>query len=163
MKMFAGFALAGALALLPAAHAQLSCDQVDELMELAWDDFETLRGAKINEQAYETDYWFKDAEKCFVGVGGQASTFGCMWVEESGSEADAVFEDLVAAVDGCLRDWPRITDISPAADPGLTTLRMLIFVGEGDYEGLEWIVAVDRHDTPGETDWHISLSNTVYH
>ncbi len=161
MKLVAGFALAAALAFAPAAHAQFSCDEVDELMDLAYADFDSITTEEIGDELYATDYLLDNAEQCYVGYD-ISSTYACLWVSGSESEAVELFDYFAETLDTCIPDWARSTENPDAAGDGLTALRTLTLMGEGDFEDFEWIVTLDRHDEDGAVDWHISVGSSLY-
>jgi hypothetical protein len=161
MKLVAGFALAAALVLAPGAHAQLSCDEVEELMDLAWDDFDPIVTDEISDALYGTDYFLENAEQCYVGYD-ISVMYACLWVSTSESEAVELFDHFAETLDICIPGWAKSTENPDAVDDGLTPLRTLTLTGEGDYEDFEWLVTLDRHDEDGAVDWHISVGSSLY-
>lgn len=161
MKLLAVVALAAALAFAPTAHAQLSCAHIDELMDLAWEDFDPIVTDEIDVELYATDYVLDNAEQCYVGYDISAM-YACLWVADSASETVELFDHFVDTLDACIPGWGRSTDNPATAGDGLTALRTLTLIGEGDYEDFEWIVTLDRHDENGAVDWHTSVGASLY-
>jgi hypothetical protein len=161
MKLLSMTAMAAALALLPVAHAQVSCFEVEELLDLAWDDFLDITGESANDEVYETDYWLADANECFVSID-FAAMYVCFWTLAGEADAEAAFTTISQSMEACLTDWDRHRDVSLAPEAGMTAVRSLVLGGTGEFVDMEWLLSLDRHQTDQMTDWHVSLALTYF-
>lgn len=158
----AGFALAAALAIAPAAHAQLSCDEALDVMGLAFEDFDPVIGEEVEDGLYEIDFWLDDAAQCYAGFDDFSSMYACMWLSESEEEGDARFRQLAGELGACLAGWERSEESGDTPGDEYTTLRSLMLFGVDDDDGFEWVLSLDRHDGEEGTDWHVSLASSLY-
>ena len=161
MKIMAGLVAVAAMGLSQVAQAQEACEPFEDLIDLAWEDFDEIVGAERDDGSYETDYQFDGADQCSVTIDLFAE-YGCIFTFTSEAEGLEVYAEALGLFESCMPDWKR-EEIAPG-DFGseFTTIESLIAIGPGDLGDLEWFLSLDRHNRPEGPDWHLSLGLTYY-
>lgn len=155
MKAFVPIAASLALALAPAAHAQVSCKQVNALIAYGLDDFEEITDAEIEEDYYESSYFLAGAAECTVDYFFE-SVYVCVWTYSSQASASAAYNTQLNAVGSCLAGWKQgaVKPDEKAAD-GFRTLEGYYYGGSGSNADLEFGVILEEHTANNAVDWHV--------
>ncbi len=161
MRLMAGLVAAAALALSPIAHAQVSCGEMEDLLDFAWDDFADISADEIDDGYYDTDYWLDNADECFVGID-VAALYACLWVFDTEAEASSAYDTISATFTACLDDWDRSPSANGDTSNNITPIRSILATGVDDLEDMEWLISFDHHVGDGVDDWHISLGLAYY-
>jgi hypothetical protein len=150
--------LAGlALALAPAAHAQVSCSEISSVTGYSKDEFDDIIGEEVDDDYYKATYSISGATECTLDFGWD-SVYQCIWVYNSQSAASAAYHAQRGAVAACLPGWTAdpMTPSATATD-GYRTLEGVFYAGAGSNVDLEWGVFLEEHTSTNGTDWHVAV------
>jgi hypothetical protein len=155
MKATTPIAASLVLALAPAAHAQVTCSEVNRLIEYSKDDFDEIAGEEVDDDFYKATYTLAGAAECTVDYAFD-SVYGCLWVYDSYSAASAALSSQGYALLSCLSGWtPKSITPATTATDGYRTLQGTYYTGTGVNEDLEWSVGLEEHTHSQGTDWHV--------
>jgi hypothetical protein len=155
MKSAIPIAAGLALALAPAAHAQVSCSEVSRIAKSALDEFKDLTGKEIEDDLFNATYKLAGAAECTVEFSFD-TVYACLWTYDTEAGATVAYNAQVMAVGGCVPTWERRDDNdSGNFSDGLRFVRGLYFAGAGAESDLEWGVTMEEHKTAKEADWHV--------
>ena len=155
MKSAIPVAVGLALALAPAAHAQVACSEITRVTKSAPDDFEDLKGEEIEDDLFKAKFNLAGASECTVEYSFD-TVYSCLWVYVTEADASTAFGAQSAALAACLPAWTRRDDNDTGNfSDGLRYLRGVYYAGSGDQSDLEWGVFVEEHRAPTVTDWHV--------
>jgi hypothetical protein len=130
MKALVPIAASLALALAPAAHAQISCVELTLVLQSGLSDFEQIKGApdKDEENVWRSSFSLPGAGQCYVLKGkADAWVYTCDSVFKGESTAASAFDASVASVASCLSSWTRQPVVNSPA-PG-RVLDSAAFIG----------------------------------
>ena len=146
-----------ALALAPAAHAQVSCSEVSAVIGYAEDDFEDISGDEIDDDLYEATFALNGSQECSVDYT-LDSVYSCLWVFDSQAAAASAYTTQYSTVSRCLSGWTT-KDMTPeaTANAGYRVLQGAFVTGSGDASDLEWAVILEEHTVDSATDWHVAV------
>jgi hypothetical protein len=155
MKSVIPIAASLALALAPAAYAQVSCSEIASLNAYGLDDFDDIAEEEIEEDYYDASFRLSGAEECTVDYAFD-SVYSCLWVFASYAEASSALSAQLSAIGPCLAGWSsrNATPDSTATD-GYRTLQGVFYEGAGTYIDMEWGVGLEEHTSSSGTDWHV--------
>jgi hypothetical protein len=145
-----------ALALAPAAHAQVTCAEMSRVAEYSKDDFEDIAGEEVDDDFYKATYSLSGATECTLDLGWDA-VYQCIWVYDSLAMANAAYYTQRGAVSACLPGWNPDPLTPAAATDGYRTLEGVYYLGAGSNVDLEWGVFVEEHTHANGTDWHVNV------
>lgn len=94
---------AAALLLASAAHAQASCDQVNQIVVVASDGFKAVRGGEIGHELYNGTL-NPSGFACTIRIDVD-DTYRCGWKMELRASLEATYEKQVSIVRTCLSGW----------------------------------------------------------
>jgi hypothetical protein len=155
MKSVIPIAASLALALAPAAYAQVTCSEVSRLIEYAKDDFDDITGEEIDDDYYKASYSLPGAAECTVDYNFD-SVYYCLWVYDSYSAASAALSAQGYALVSCLSGWtPRSITPDATASAGYRMLQGTSYEGSGANVDFEWSVGLEEHTHAQGTDWHV--------
>ena len=155
MKAAVAIAAGLALALAPAAYAQVMCSEISRVSNAAMDEFEDITGAEIEDDLYKATFSIAGATECTVEYSFD-SVYSCLWVYDSEAAALAAYSTQSGAVGACLSSWTRRDDNDTGdASDGLRYIRGVYYAGSGAQSDLEWGVFMEEHRTATVTDWHV--------
>ena len=138
----AGLALAFALA--PAAHAQITCDDVGRLNGAVLDDFGSLAGDEVDDDIFKTSVVMAGAETCGIDLFFEA-VHSCWWRFSSEQEAVAAYNASVATLANCLPGWARhCAEEGATPATGVRNIAETHFAGDGEYTDVEWQLVVEQ-------------------
>ena len=158
MKSAIPIAAGLALALAPAAHAQVICSEIDRVSKSAPGDFKDLKGQETEDDLFRAKYSLPGARECTLEYSFD-TTYSCVWTYSTEEAATAAYNAQVMAVGGCLPTWERRDDNdSGNFSDGLRFVRGLYFAGIDNQSDLEWGVFMEEHKSSKEADWHLSIS-----
>jgi hypothetical protein len=145
-----------ALALAPAAHAQVNCTEISRISKSALDgEFKDLTGKEIEDDLFNATYKLTGAAECTVEFSFD-TVYACLWTYVTEADATTAYNAQVMAVGGCLPAWERRDDNDAGNfSDGLRYVRGFYFAGAGDESDLEWGVSMEEHRTATENDWHV--------
>jgi hypothetical protein len=110
--------VAAALLLAPAAHAQASCDQVNQLLTTASDGFSAVRGEDIGDELYRGTLTPTGIDACTIRIDVD-DTYRCGGAKASQALLASAYEKQVDILRACLSGWMvsthRFGDDAPAA------------------------------------------------
>lgn len=158
---FAAAAALGSLALAPMAQAQASCEQIEAIIEYAWDDFSDITGEEISDGVFETSYYFDGAEICGVTMDFLVE-YTCLFTfatEEEGADGLRVALDRLSS---CLPEWPIELSDATTSNTDTVTLESHIATGPDDLSDLEWYVTLERHEAEQGVDWHVLVGLSYF-
>ena len=157
MKLVSMLALSAGLILAPVAHAQISCQQVQDLMEAATEDFDSIADEEVSDSVYASSFELAGASQCQVTYD-LSSTYACAWTFDSLASARADYGRQAAALGVCLAGWERDAFEPSADDPKFQRLEGLSFFQEDDEDGLmTWTAYLEEHIDGDTHDWHVWL------
>jgi hypothetical protein len=119
-----------ALALAPAAHAEISCVELTLVLQSGLSNFEQLKGAP---DKGEKDIWFASfslpgAGECDVIKGAAGAWFySCAVGSKTEARATSAFNESLASVASCLSSWTRQPVVN-SSSPG-KVLDSVAFIG----------------------------------
>ncbi len=155
MKSAIAFAAGLALALAPAAHAQVTCAEIGRVAAAAPDEFEDIAGEEIEDDLFKASYTLSGATECTVEYSFD-TVYSCLWLYGNEADATAAYNAQVVAVGGCLPTWERRDDNDAGNfSDGLRYVRGYYFAGLDVQEDVEWGVFMEEHKTATEADWHV--------
>jgi hypothetical protein len=140
----ASIAVALAFALAPAAHAQLTCDDVRRLNGAVLGDFESLAGDEVDDGIFETSLHMAGAKYCAIDIFFEA-VHSCSWDFSTEQAAVAAYNANVATLASCISGWSQ-----HGAEPDTTlsddvrNVAETHFSGAGEHDGVEWQLAVEQ-------------------
>lgn len=140
----ASIALALAFALAPAAHAQLSCDDVRRLNAAVLDDFESIAGEEVDDGIFRTSVHMAGAKSCAIDLFFEA-VHSCSWNFSTEQAAVDAYNVNVATLASCISGWSQHgadPDATPSDD--VRKIAETHFAGGGEYDGIEWQVSVEQ-------------------
>lgn len=157
MKRVSMLVLTAGLVLAPEAHAQISCQQVRDLMQAATEDFDSIAGEEVSDTVYTASVMLEAASQCQVTFD-LSSTYACVWVYDSLASARADYGRQAGALGGCLDGWERDAFEASAEDPKFQRLGGLSFFQEDD-DGSQvtWAAYLEEHIDGDTHDWHLWL------
>lgn len=157
MKLAGVLALSTGLILAPVAHAQINCQQVQDLMEAATEDFDSIAGEEVSDSVYSASFNLEAANECQVTFD-LSSTYACVWIYDSLASARADYGRQAGALGGCLDGWERDAFEASAQDPKFQRLEGLSFFQEDDVGGeMTWVAYLEEHIDGDVHDWHVWL------
>ena len=158
MKSALALATGLALALAPAAHAQVACSEIDRVSKSAADDFKDIKGPETEDDLFRSKFSLLGAKECTLEYSFD-TTYACLWTYPTEEAASAAYNAQVVAVGGCLPTWERRDDNdSGNFSDGLRFVRGLYFAGAEEQSDLEWGVAMEERKTAREADWRLRIS-----
>ena len=152
----AAIALALAFVLAPAAHAQLTCDDVRRLNDAVLGDFESLAGEEVDDGVFDTSVHMAGATFCAIDLFFEA-VHSCSWDFSTEQAAVAGYNVNVATLASCISGWSQHaagSDATPAEN--VRNIAETHFAGGGEYDGVEWQVSVEQDtgaSSPGYRLW----------
>lgn len=161
MKLMAGLVAAAALMAAPVAHAQASCDGFEQLIELAWDDFDAITGEEAEDGIYWAEEMFDGVDHCTVTLDFFAE-YACLFVYPTEAEGSAGYASVRAAFDSCLAAWARESVEPDGTDTTFTTISSQVATGREDLADLEWYLTLERHNRPEGPDWHVVIALSYF-
>jgi hypothetical protein len=157
MKHVSMLVLTAGLVLAPVAHAQISCQQVQDLLEAATEDFDSVAGEEVSDSVYTASFMLEGASQCQVTFD-LSSTYACVWVYDSLASARADYGRQAGALGGCLNGWERDAFDASAEDPKFQRLEGLSFLQEDDDGSqMTWAAYLEEHIDGDTHDWHLWL------
>ena len=146
-----------ALALAPAAHAQVTCSEMSRVTEYSKDEFDDILGDEVDDDYYKATYSFSGATECTLDFGWD-SVYQCIWVYNNQAAASAAYHAQRGAVAACLPGW-SVDQMTPdaAAKDSYRTLEGVFHVGADSNSDLEWGVFLEEHTAANGTDWHVAV------
>jgi hypothetical protein len=155
MKFVIPIAASLALALAPAAYAQVTCSEISRLNASGLDDFDDIAEDEIDDEVYDTSFTLGGADECSIDYAFD-SIYACLWVFDTYASASAALNSHFNAVASCLPAWTREALTSSAANSnGIRTLQGMTYAGAGGNADLEWAVYLEEHTFDATTDWHV--------
>ncbi len=155
MKFASLLALSASLTVVPVAHAQISCQQVQNLMEAATEDFDSISGEEASDDIYGATFKLNGAEDCQITLD-LSSTYACIWVYDSLDSARADYGLQSGALGACLAEWDRESFAPVQDDAALKQLDAVSFFQTGDDDAeLRWVAYLEEHIEGGTHDWHV--------
>jgi hypothetical protein len=147
-----------ALALAPAAHAQISCVELTLVLQSGASNFEQLKGAPAEG---ETDIWLASfslpgAGECDVIKGAAGAWFySCAVGSKTEARATSSFNEGLASVASCLSSWTRQPVVN-SSSPG-KVLDSVAFIGAGANRGFTVLLErVELDDSQAGKFWVFS-------
>lgn len=137
MKRIAGFTLAALFALAPAAHAQITCAEIEFIHSDGMEEFEDLTGAKVRDKRYSSKVKLQGATFCEIEFG-YDPTFNCRWEFDSKQEADRAYAAQAAALAGCLTGWRAEAKPVAFTSSSLSIFAAVTHSGVGEHEHTQW-------------------------
>ena len=157
MKFASVLLVSASLAVAPVAHAQISCQQVQNLMEAATEDFDSIAGEEVSDSVYTASLELEAAIQCQVTFD-LSATYACVWTYDTLAAARADYGRQAAALGGCLDGWEREAFEPSADDPKFQRLEGLSYFQEDDDGGLmTWTTYLEEHIDGDTHDWHVWL------
>ena len=157
MQRVSMLVLTAGLVLAPLAHAQISCQQVQDLMEAATEDFDSIAGEEVSDTVYTASFTLEAASQCQVTLD-FSSTYACVWVYDTLAPARDDYGRQVGALGGCLDGWERDAFDASAEDPKFQRLEGLSFFREDDDASeVTWAAYLEEHIDGDTHDWHLWL------
>lgn len=154
--------LAAVLALAPVAHAEISCERLEELVGFARSGFSGIvidtPGTPRSE--LPTSYKLMPADTCFVSLFAEP-VYLCERVVSSEAPALGDYEGLLSALRSCLPGWTGEVETGDGSGGDMIPMRTLYLAEPGPGSSLEWTLALDRHQMPGNADFHVLLGLSV--
>jgi hypothetical protein len=151
MKLITLITAGFALALAPAAHAQITCVELTLVLQSGLTNFEQLKGAPAEG---EKDIWLAsfslpDAGQCDVIKGAAGAWFySCAAGSKTEARAASAFNESLASVASCLSSWTRQPVVN-SSSPG-KVLDSVAFIGADANRGftvqLERVELDDKQD-----------------
>lgn len=161
MKLMARLVAAAALTFASIAHAQVACDNFEQLIELAWDDFEEITGEEVEDGIYWADELFDGADHCTVTLDIIAE-YACLFVYPTEAEGSSGYASARATFDSCLAAWARESLEPDDSDTTFTTISSHVASGREDLADLEWYLTLERHNRPEGPDWHVVIALSYF-
>ncbi len=157
MKSVIPVAASVALALAPAAYAQVGCSEIASLNAYGLDDFDSIVDEEIEDDLYDTSYWLSGAEECTIDYAFD-SVYSCLWIYDSQAAASTAWSAQLSAIGPCLAGWSS-SNATPdsAATDGYRTLQAVYYAGAGTHVDMEWALGLEEHTGASGTDWHVWL------
>lgn len=143
-----------ALALAPAAHAQVTCSEMGRVAEYSKDDFDDIIGEEVDDDYYKATYAFSGAAECTLDFGWD-SVYSCLWAYDNYAAANTALYAQRSAVSACLPGWNPEALVPSTAANGYRTIEGTYYVGAGSNSDYEWGVFLEEHTFDGGTDWHV--------
>lgn len=162
MKQMLVLAAIAGLFLVPAAHAQVNCSEINRLNGEAFDDFDAILGEELDDGLYRATYTLTGAGSCSVNYEWD-SVYSCEYQFADYSAASGTRDSLAATIAACLPGWPSagVTTDSAATD-GYRTLAGTRFAGSGTYADLEWVSVLEEHTDTNGTHYHVWVELGYY-
>jgi hypothetical protein len=135
-----------ALALAPAAHAQITCSEVNRLNTEAVDGFHEISGLEIGDYIFFARFRISGAKDCQIDLDIDA-TYLCEWQYREYSEASAALRSQSAALTSCLAGWPagnKQVETSSDID-GYRSIGGMYWMGKGANDDLAWSTELEEH------------------
>jgi hypothetical protein len=155
------------LSLAPVAYAQISCSDVNRLIEESDVDFEDIAGEEIDDYLYRATFRIAGANSCEVDLDFDA-VYYCDWQYQSYGDASAALSSQVAALGYCLSSsgWsaPKSLKTDSAADSdGYRTIAGTYWEGTGSNLDLEWAVELEEHRDSNGMHYHLWIDLVYYY
>lgn len=155
MKFAYLLAISAALALSPIAQAQISCQQANDLIEAAYDEFSSVTGEKVEEGIFRGTDALEGASGCQVHSDFSVA-YSCMWVFETLSEAQRAYEMQSGALGSCFDNWTRDPFTTDSGETGVKSLDGATFFSLDDDGGeFTWIAYLEEHVVGDARYWHV--------
>jgi hypothetical protein len=120
MKLITPIAASLALALAPAAHAQINCVELTLVLQSGASNFEQLKGAPAEgeKDIWPASYSLPGAGQCDVVRGAAGAWFySCAAGSKTEARATSSFNESLASVASCLASWTR-QPVANSSSPG---------------------------------------------
>lgn len=157
MKFTYLLAISAALALSPVAQAQISCQQANDLIEAAYDDFSSVTGEKVEDGVFHGTDVLGGASGCQVSMDFSVA-YSCMWVFETLTDAQRAYGLQSGALGSCFGDWSREPFSTNSGETGVKTLDGATFFSPDDDGGeFTWIAYLEEHTSGDARDWHVRM------
>lgn len=155
MKFAYMLAMSAALVLAPVAQAQISCEVANDLIDAAYDEFESITGDKVGDGLYHASYVLDGAEGCQVSSDFSVS-YSCRWIFDTLAAAQSAYGLQSSALADCHGDWDREGFNSDSGETGMKTLDGVSFFNVEDDGGeLTWVAYLEEHTEGDLHDWHV--------
>jgi len=146
----------------PAAHAQATCADVTTLNRAAFEEFDSISGAAIDDDVYSATLKLPNASACVVEAEFEV-IYCCVWSFASRENAVQAYVAQSSAIAPCLAGWTASTLPSDKqVRPGVMLISGAVYVGEDDFEYMEWNVTLQEYGSAQPAPYRLWVEMILY-